>query len=589
MWYFFFLFCLPCYISGVRWCDTSSSSSAFPVISLESDDVILLLPLLPSLLYLWGQMMWYFFFLFCLPCYISGVRWCDTSSSSSAFPALSLGSDDVILLLPLPPSLLYLWSQMMWYFFFLFCLPCSISGVRWCGTSSSSSAFPVISLESDDVILLLPLLPSLLYLWGQMMWYFFFFFCLLCSISGVRCDTSSSSAFPALSLGSDDVILLPLLPSLLCLWGQMMWYFFFLFCLPCSISGVRWCDTSSSSSAFPALSLGSDDVILLLPLLPSLLYLWGQMMWYFFFLFCLLCYISGVRCDTSSSSFPALSLGSDDVILLLLLLCSVSGVRCDTSSAFPALSLGSDDVILLLLLLCYISGVRCETSSSASLLYLWGQMMWYFLFCLPCSISGVRWCGTSSSSSAFSAISLGSNDVILLLLLLSLLYLWGSLFWVRFLCVHVFFFNFFIPTIEVVTFFVHGAYWVCVCCQHSPVYDMNVRIFWSVQWNACAHRLDLSYYPKDFWGEWSQKPCKEENLLYWRLTGGSNLQPCITQDSQLNTLPTELFRTQMMWYKDGCVWVMQKAAKRFKSQLFTWTHCLLLLLFHPVYRDRNNV
>ena len=35
------------------------------------------------------------------------------------------------------------------------------------------------------------------------------------------------------------------------------------------------------------------------------------------------------------------------------------------------------------------------------------------------------------------------------------------------------------PTIEMSHFhFVDGACWVCFCCRHSPVYDMNIRIFW---------------------------------------------------------------------------------------------------------------
>ena len=51
-------------------------------------------------------------------------------------------------------------------------------------------------------------------------------------------------------------------------------------------------------------------------------------------------------------------------------------------------------------------------------------------------------------------------------------------FWVRFLRM----WPFFNPTIKVVTFrlrgWYHGACWVCFCCRHSPVLDMNVRIFW---------------------------------------------------------------------------------------------------------------
>ena len=49
-----------------------------------------------------------------------------------------------------------------------------------------------------------------------------------------------------------------------------------------------------------------------------------------------------------------------------------------------------------------------------------------------------------------------------------------------------------------------GACWLCFCCRHSPVSDMNVGIFWvchSVRWNACVHRPDFIYtHPKEFLG-----------------------------------------------------------------------------------------
>ena len=45
-------------------------------------------------------------------------------------------------------------------------------------------------------------------------------------------------------------------------------------------------------------------------------------------------------------------------------------------------------------------------------------------------------------------------------------------------------------------------------------------------------------------GEWSQNPCylQGKNPLYRKLRRGSNPLRCITQDSEPNTLPTELFR-----------------------------------------------
>ena len=106
--FFFFFFCIPSYISGLH---HSSSSSAFPAISLGF--TILLFLLLPSQLHLWASP---FFFFFCIPSYISGLH--HSSFSSSAFPARSLGFTILILLLP---SQLYIWASP--FFFFFFCLP----------------------------------------------------------------------------------------------------------------------------------------------------------------------------------------------------------------------------------------------------------------------------------------------------------------------------------------------------------------------------------------------------------------------------------------------------------------------------------
>ena len=287
----FCLFCVPSYISGVHHSSSAfpsyisgvhlllllrsqlylwgspSSSSAFPAISLGF--TILLLPL-RSQLCLWGSP---FFFFFCVPSYISGVH----HSSSSAFPAISLG-----------------------FTFFFFCVPSYISGVH-----HSSSAFPAISLGFTFFFFCVPsyisgvhlllLLRSQLYLWGSPFFFFFFFFCVPSYISGVHYSSSSSSfAFPAISLGF--TILLHLLRSQLYLWGSP----FFFFCVPSYISGVHH---SSSSSAFPAISL--EFTIFLLLLLRSQLYLWGSP---FFFFFCVPSYISGVH-HSSSFAFPAISLG----------------------------------------------------------------------------------------------------------------------------------------------------------------------------------------------------------------------------------------------------------------------------------------
>ena len=73
--------------------------------------------------------------------------------------------------------------------------------------------------------------------------------------------------------------------------------------------------------------------------------------------------------------------------------------------------------------------------------------------------------------------------------------------------------------------------------------------FESVLWNACVHRLDLGLYshPKELWGMESEPILTpRENPLYRRLRGGSDAQRCITQDSEPDTLPTELFRPPVL-------------------------------------------
>ena len=98
-------------------------------------------------------------------------------------------------------------------------------------------------------------------------------------LAGLVLKSLPSSAFPAVPLGF-IIILRLLLRSQLYHWGST---FFSFFCVPSCISGVHH---SSSSSTFPAISLGF--VILLLR---SQLYLWGSS----FFFFCILSYISEVH------------------------------------------------------------------------------------------------------------------------------------------------------------------------------------------------------------------------------------------------------------------------------------------------------
>ena len=60
------------------------------------------------------------------------------------------------------------------------------------------------------------------------------------------------------------------------------------------------------------------------------------------------------------------------------------------------------------------------------------------------------------------------------------------------------------------------------------------------------HRLDLGLYshPKEFGGMESEPMLipNKKNPLYRRLKEGSNPRCCVTQDSEPNTPPTELFR-----------------------------------------------
>ena len=86
-----------------------------------------------------------------------------------------------------------------------------------------------------------------------------------------------------------------------------------------------------------------------------------------------------------------------------------------------------------------------------------------------------------------------------------------------------------------------GACLVCFCC------DVNVRIEF-VRWKARVHRLDLGLHshPKEFLGNGVKTRANSKGKISCTrkkfLRGGSNPRPCIKQDSEPNTLPTELFR-----------------------------------------------
>ena len=76
---------------------------------------------------------------------------------------------------------------------------------------------------------------------------------------------------------------------------------------------------------------------------------------------------------------------------------------------------------------------------------------------------------------------------------------------------------------------------------------MNVRIFLSLC-NVCVHRLDLGLcsHLKEFLGNGVRTHANSQGkiLSTWKifLSGGWNLWHCIMQDSEPNTLPTELFQ-----------------------------------------------
>ena len=197
------------------------------------------------------------------------------------------------------------------------------------------------------------------------------------------------------------------------------------------------------------MSLG---LTILLLLLPSQLYLWGPP----FFFFCFPSYTSGVH---HSSSSP---------------------------SVFPAISLGFTILLLLLLL---------------PQLYLWGSPFSLF-FCVPSYISGIH---HSYSSSAFPAISLGFT----ILLLRSKLYLWGSTFLLKFLCMRLYSNH-------------RGSHIMSSRMAHAgSVFAAGIHPFriWmsgsleSLRWNACLHRLAFCLYShsKEFQGMESEPPGKQIN------------------------------------------------------------------------------
>ena len=98
---------------------------------------------------------------------------------------------------------------------------------------------------------------------------------------------------------------------------------------------------------------------------------------------------------------------------------------------------------------------------------------------------------------------------------------------------------------------------------------MNVRIL-PVCVMGCIHvrRLNLGLYPhpKVFGGmESTHVNSKGKNPLYWRVRKGSKPLRCITQDSEPNTLPTELPHPQ------GSNYAVFSSGLRWENLLFEFS------------------
>ena len=84
------------------------------------------------------------------------------------------------------------------------------------------------------------------------------------------------------------------------------------------------------------------------------------------------------------------------------------------------------------------------------------------------------------------------------------------------------------------------------------------------------HRLDLGLYShrKEFLRKWNQNPYylqkqkTKKNSLHQKLREGSSPRRCITQDSEPNTPPTELFRPPQpaVYHWDKDAWAIGCAA-----------------------------
>ena len=114
--------------------------------------------------------------------------------------------------------------------------------------------------------------------------------------------------------------------------------------------------------------------------------------------------------------------------------------------------------------------------------------------------------------------------LLLLLLLCSQLYLWGSPLLVRFFSM----WPFFNPTIEVFT--CHLCGWCMLGVFVAGIHPSRTWMsgsFECIRWNACVHRLDLGLYshPNEFWGNGVRTHVNSKGKI--SSTGGSEeVQTC---------------------------------------------------------------
>ena len=106
---------------------------------------------------------------------------------------------------------------------------------------------------------------------------------------------------------------------------------------------------------------------------------------------------------------------------------------------------------------------------------------------------------------------------------------------------------FFIPTIEGVTFHLHGWWMLSVFASIHPSRTWMSGSFEFVQWNACVHRLELGLYShlKEFSGNGVRTHANSKEKIHSTrkiLLRGLYPWHCIKQGSQPNTLPAELFQ-----------------------------------------------